>query len=95
LDPAGTRLVADAIARLAADGASILVAEQKTDLLAEVATRVVVLDGGTVVLEGSADDVLSDPTLPELGVAPPAAVRLRGAAAAAGIGADRLGPLDA
>ena len=34
LDPAGTRLVADAISRLAADGGSILVTEQKTDLLA-------------------------------------------------------------
>ena len=39
LDPAGTRLVGDAIARLAAEGASILVAEQKTDLLAAVASR--------------------------------------------------------
>jgi energy-coupling factor transporter ATP-binding protein EcfA2 len=93
LDPAGTRLVADAIARLAADGASILVAEQKTDLLAEVAARVVVLDGGRVVRAGSATEILSDPALEGLGVAPPAAVRLRRAAAAAGIDPDRLGDL--
>ena len=45
LDPAGTRLVGDAVARLAADGASILVAEQKTDLLGAICSRVVVLGG--------------------------------------------------
>jgi energy-coupling factor transport system ATP-binding protein len=92
LDPAGTRLVGDAIARLAADGASILVAEQKTDLLAGVASTVVVLADGTVVLEGRADEVLSDPRLPELGVPEPSAVRLRRAAEAAGIDPARLGP---
>lgn len=85
LDPAGTRLVADAIARLAAGGASILVAEQKTDLLAEVASRVVVLDAGRIVRDGPVGEVLADPGLPELGVAPPSAVRLRRAASAAGI----------
>ena len=94
LDPAGTRLVADAIGRLAADGASILVAEQKTDLLAEVALRVVVLDGGRVVREGPTAEVLSDPSLPDLGVAPPAAVRLRRAGLAAGLDPARLGALD-
>ena len=94
LDPAGTRLVADAIARLAAAGASILVAEQKTDLLAEVASRVVVLDGGRIVRDGPAQEVLADPALSELGVAPPSAVRLRRAAAAAGIDEARLGGLD-
>lgn len=85
LDPAGTRLVADALAALAADGASILVAEQKTDLLAGVCDRVVGLADGAVVLEGPAVDVLRDPVLEEIGVAPPAAVRLGRAAEAAGI----------
>ena len=94
LDPAGTRLVADAIGRLAAGGASILVAEQKTDLLAEVASRVVVLEGGRVVRDGPADEVLADPGLPELGVGPPSAVRLRRAVAAAGIDPDGLGALE-
>ncbi|HEX2193829.1 MAG TPA: ABC transporter ATP-binding protein, partial [Candidatus Limnocylindria bacterium] len=32
LDPAGTRLIGDALQRLAGEGATILVAEQKTDL---------------------------------------------------------------
>lgn len=87
LDPEGTHLVTDALARLAAGGASILVAEQKTDVLAVLTSRMVVLDGGRVVLAGTTDDVLGDPRLPELGVTPPAAVRMRQAAVAAGIDA--------
>lgn len=90
LDPAGTRLVADAIAALAAEGVSILVAEQKTDLLAEVATRVVVLAEGRVVLRGPAADVLDDAQLIELGVSAPSAVRLRRAVAEAGIDPEQL-----
>jgi energy-coupling factor transporter ATP-binding protein EcfA2 len=76
LDPAGTRLVGDAIAGLAAGGASILIAEQKTDLLAEVADRVVVLGAGRILFEGPVADVLSDPRLTDAGVAEPSAVRL-------------------
>lgn len=90
LDPAGTDLVAEAIARLAADGASILVTEQKTDLLADVADRVIVLDRGRVALAGPAARILADPRLPELGVAEPALVRLRRLASEAGIDHDRL-----
>lgn len=80
LDPAGTRLVGEAIARLAAGGASLLIAEQKTDLLAAVAGRVVALADGAIALEGPAASVLADPRLGELGVAPPASVRLTRAA---------------
>jgi energy-coupling factor transport system ATP-binding protein len=90
LDPAGTRLVADAIGRLAADGASILVTEQKADLLAAVASRVVVLDGGQVALAGSATSVLGDDRLAALGVAQPSSVRLRKALAAAGVEGPRV-----
>jgi energy-coupling factor transport system ATP-binding protein len=85
LDPAGTRLVAEAIGRLAADGVSILVTEQKTDLLAAVADRVVVLADGRIALEGAAAEVLGDPRLPELGVSEPGPVRLRRAVEAAGL----------
>lgn len=77
LDPAGTAMVAEALAGLAAGGASILVAEHKTDLLAGLCSRVVMLDGGRVVLDGATREVLADSRLPDLGVAPPAAVRLR------------------
>jgi energy-coupling factor transporter ATP-binding protein EcfA2 len=80
LDPAGTRMVGEALARLAANGASIMVAEQKTDVLAAICTRLVVLDGGRVALDGPAAATLSDPSLAELSVAAPAPVRLMRAA---------------
>ena len=90
LDPAGTRLVADAIERLANDGASILVAEQKTDVLAAVASEVVVLAEGRIALRGPAADTLADARLAELGVAEPSSVRLLRAAQAAGVTSARL-----
>lgn len=90
LDPAGTRLVGDAIAALAAGGASILVAEQKTDLLAEICSRVVVLADGRVALDGPAGDVLADPRLVELGVPAPSTIRLRRVAEAVGVDPARL-----
>jgi energy-coupling factor transporter ATP-binding protein EcfA2 len=90
LDPAGTRLVAEAISRLAAGGASILVTEQKADVLAAVSSRVVVLDGGRIALEGPARSVLEDARLPRLGVGEPSAVRLHRALAAAGIDDSRV-----
>jgi energy-coupling factor transporter ATP-binding protein EcfA2 len=90
LDPAGTAMVAEALADLAREGASILVAEQKTDLLARICARVVALDTGRVVLDGPADHVLADPRLSDLGVAPPAAVRIERAGLEAGIPATSL-----
>jgi energy-coupling factor transporter ATP-binding protein EcfA2 len=85
LDPAGTALVADAIGRLARGGTSILIAEQKTDLLADVAGEMIVLAEGRIALRGPVSEVLADPRLDEIGVAPPSAVRLRRAAVAAGL----------
>jgi energy-coupling factor transporter ATP-binding protein EcfA2 len=90
LDPAGTRLVGEALARLAADGASILVAEQKVDLLAAIATRAVVLADGRVVLDGPAASVLADPMLETLGIEAPTGVRLARLAVAAGVDPARL-----
>jgi len=90
LDPAGTGLVSDAVARLAAGGASILIAEHKTDLLAAVATRVVAIDDGAIALDGPAEQVLAAPQLRRLGVAEPGGHRLARLAQEAGIGADRL-----
>jgi energy-coupling factor transport system ATP-binding protein len=90
LDPAGTRLVSDAITRLAQSGRSILIAEHKTDLLNAVCDRVVALDAGRIALEGATGAVLTDPRLRELGVAEPSAIRLRRLAADAGLGSESL-----
>lgn len=94
LDPAGTRLVGDALARLAGEtGTAILVVEHKADLLARLAHEVAVIDAGRIVSIGPAGDVLGDPSLPSLGVEPPAAVSIARAAAEAGV-SDRLAELD-
>lgn len=77
LDPAGTTLVAEALATIAHDGASICIVEQKTDLLAALADRIVVIAAGRTAFAGAAHEVLADPRLRELGVAEPAAVRIR------------------
>jgi energy-coupling factor transport system ATP-binding protein len=88
LDPAGTSLVADALAAIAQGGASICIVEQKTDLLARLADRVVVVDGGRIAFQGPGADVLADDRLRELGVAEPAAVRLTRLASEAGLADD-------
>ena len=93
LDPAGTNLVADALARLAAAGSSICIIEQKTDLLARLATRVAVVDAGRIAFEGAAADVLADPRLAGLGVAPPSPIRLLHAAESAGLSAPAIAGL--
>jgi energy-coupling factor transporter ATP-binding protein EcfA2 len=90
LDSIGTRLVGEAITRLAAGGASILIAEQKTDLLAAICGRVIALERGSVALEGPAAAVLANPRLDALRVEPPASVRLRRLAVAAGVDPGRL-----
>jgi energy-coupling factor transporter ATP-binding protein EcfA2 len=86
LDPAGTRLVGDALARLAADTeTAILVVEHKTDLLATIATRVVLLVGGRVIADGRASDVLASSELRANGVEPPSSVRIEQLAASRGL----------
>ncbi|MFN8619847.1 MAG: ABC transporter ATP-binding protein [Chloroflexota bacterium] len=94
LDPAGTRLVMDAVAALAAGGTSILLAEHRTDALARACDRVVVLDAGRVVRDGPAADVLADPGLPALGLDERSDVRLARLATEAGLDAGRLLPPD-
>ncbi len=86
LDPAGTRLVGEALRALAASGTSLLVAEHKTDLLDGLCHRVVAIDAGRIVVDGPATVVLEEQRIEELGVEPPSRVRL--ARAIAGTGAD-------
>lgn len=85
LDPAGTRLVGEALQQLAEGGTSLLIAEHKTDLLDGVCSRIVAIDAGRIVLDGPAAGVLDDPRLEAIGVQPPSRVRLQRALAAAGI----------
>ena len=59
--------------------------EHKTDVLARIADEVVVLERGAVALAGAAAPTLADPRLAELGVEPPAAVKLERMVREAGI----------
>ena len=90
LDPAGTRLVGEALDQLAASGTSLLIAEHKTDLLDRVCTRVIAIDGGRIVADGPTQQIFGDPRLESLGVELPARVRLANAVEAAGADAGRL-----
>jgi energy-coupling factor transport system ATP-binding protein len=85
LDPEGKDLVAATLRDLAAAGTGLLIAEHDTDLLSELCSRVIVLDGGAVVREGAAAEVLDDPGLVDLGVQPPAHVQLERAIDASGV----------
>jgi len=85
LDPAGTRLVGEALRQLAAGGTSLLIAEHKTDLLDGLCSRIVAIDGGRILLDGPAAEVLEHPELETLGVQPPSRVRLGRVLAAAGV----------
>lgn len=85
LDPEGTRLVGEALRGLARTGTALLVAEHKTDLLDGLCSRIVVLHGGRVVLDGKTSEVLADPRLAEWGVEPPSRVRLARAMTARGL----------
>lgn len=85
LDPEGTWLVGDALRRLAASGTALLVAEHKTDLLDGLCQRIVVIDGGAIVRDGSTAEIFEDTELAALGVEPPARVRVERALAERGL----------
>jgi energy-coupling factor transporter ATP-binding protein EcfA2 len=85
LDPEGTRLVGDALRELAATGTALLVVEHKTDLLDGLCSRVMVIDGGRITLDGPAREVLADPRLETWGVEAPSRIRLARALTARGL----------
>ena len=85
LDPAGTQLVGEALRELTAAGTSLLIAEHKTDLLDGLCSRIVAIDAGRLVLDGTPGSLFDDARLAEIGVEPPSRARLARALAAAGV----------
>ena len=85
LDPEGTRMVGQALRDLAASGAALIVVEHKTDLLDGLCDRVVVLEGGRIVADGPAGEMLADRRLASWGVEPPSRIRLERALEARGL----------
>ncbi len=87
LDPAGTQLVGEALRDLASGGTSLLIAEHKTDLLDGLCSRIIAIDGGRIVMDGTPGTIFDDPRLAGIGVEPPSRARLSRAIAAAGFDA--------
>lgn len=71
LDPVGTRQVLGAVRELSSvHGMTIIMAEQKTEWIAELADRVLVMHEGTVVMDGTPQEVLTADRLIDWGVRP-------------------------
>ncbi|AGL02929.1 energy-coupling factor ABC transporter ATP-binding protein [Desulfoscipio gibsoniae] len=77
LDPLGSEEVFKVLRRLNIEqGITVLVTEQKTDLLASCCHRLVVLNQGSILLDGSPGEVFKDKNILQLGVAIPQVTEL-------------------
>lgn len=65
LDPIGSREVFEVVERLTNEGKTVIMAEHKLEWIAAFADRVVVLDEGGILLDGTPDQVLTSPLLVE------------------------------
>src|SRR5690606_22177251 len=73
LDPSGAAAVLDLLLRLSAEGITVVVASHEVDWLAASATRVVALDAGRVIADGTPAEVFGGDALVGRGVALPTA----------------------
>lgn len=71
LDPAGSRLVVEALAVIRETGMTVLLVEHTLELLAEHADELHVLRDGRIVAEGPPATILTDPRMEEWGVGRP------------------------
>lgn len=77
LDPIGKAQVFDVLKELLRDGATIVVAEHEIEELATFTNRMLLLDNGRVLCEGSSRDVLKQvELLKNVGVDPPSVTEL-------------------
>jgi ABC-2 type transport system ATP-binding protein len=59
LDPHGTRVMREAIARAAAEGTAVIVSSHQLELVERACTRVLVMKKGRKVVEGTLDEIRS------------------------------------
>ncbi len=72
LDPIGTRQVFDVIHTIRASRrATVVMVEHKPEWIAQLADRVIVLDDGKIILDGTPRAVLTAPQIEPLGIAVP------------------------
>lgn len=76
LDPIGSDEVFDVIRRLHGRGFTIILAEHKVDALAELATRILVIEQGKIVMDGPPREILTNRELSQHQVLPPRYVLL-------------------
>jgi energy-coupling factor transport system ATP-binding protein len=78
LDPLGKEEVFEIAARLNREaGMTVVMAEHEVEVLAEHATRVIVMDAGSIVANGTPHEVFADlAALKRIGLRPPAATVL-------------------
>jgi len=67
MDPIGTREVFKIIREMSDRGLTVILVEHKIEWIAEFADRVIALDEGEILLEGSPREVLTSPELPKRG----------------------------
>ena len=65
LAPQVTELIFETVAKISREGTTILLVEQNAQLALEAAHYAYVLETGSVILEGEASKVLSDPRVKE------------------------------
>lgn len=71
LDPAGSRMVVEALAAIRQSGMTVLLIEHKLELLAEYADELHVLTGGQIAAEGTPTEILTDTRMEEWGIGRP------------------------
>lgn len=77
LDPFAARELVRLVSRIREElGMTILIVEHRLDLVAKVCDRMVVIDNGQIVLEGTAREILSKIDVASYGVTVPAVVNL-------------------
>jgi energy-coupling factor transporter ATP-binding protein EcfA2 len=77
LDPFTARELVQVVRRLREElGISVLIVEHRLDLVAKICDRMIVMDKGKIVLEGTAREVLSDADVSRYGVTVPSIVSL-------------------
>jgi energy-coupling factor transporter ATP-binding protein EcfA2 len=67
LDPIGTREVFGVIRKMAEQGMTVILVEHKVEWIAQFADRVIALNDGQILLEGSPSEVLTSRVLEESG----------------------------
>ena len=93
LDPRSAAAMCDLFLRMQSRGKTLVLITHDMDIVAQLATHIVVLQSGCVVLQGEVRTILSRPDFADLsGLAPPAPVRFMQTLAARGasVPTDRL-----